>query len=132
VNDKKSITLEQHFKQFTTDSDKLLLNTKIFNMNEINDLLDITINFCSDGGVKHNIAGFGIVASINNIIILKNKQRLKSTYNKFTSHRSEAVGMLAAINTLYAIQSFLKKERNTIKINATLLCDNESVIKSLN
>jgi hypothetical protein len=131
VNEENYCTLEQHFKQFTDDANKLLVNTKFFNTNEINDSLDITIKFCSDGGVKHDVSGFGIVASINNIIILKNKQRLISTYNKFTSHRSEAIGMLSAINTMYAINSFLKKKRNTIRINAILLCDNESVIKTL-
>jgi uncharacterized protein YpiB (UPF0302 family) len=70
---------------------------------------------------------------VDNEIILQNKQRVPEIYNDITSHRSEAYGILCAIKTLETIIEYIKFCKGNIKcITSLLLCDNESVVKTLN
>jgi hypothetical protein len=93
----------------------------------------LNLVFCSDGGVSNDIAGYGVVGSLNNNIIITNKCKLPTIFNKYTSHRSEACGVLSAIIHVQAIVKYQKmKGINNQKIHALLLCDNETVTKTLN
>jgi hypothetical protein len=70
-------------KASSGDSYKLIKNCSI--QYEIPTNQDkFQIIFCSNGCVRDNIAGFGVVASIEEKIIQHNKQILPETYNKYT------------------------------------------------
>jgi hypothetical protein len=55
------------------------------------------IQICSDGGVRGNNAAYGMVLSINNTIISSTTIRLQQEYDKHTSYRCEAFGLLSAL-----------------------------------
>jgi hypothetical protein len=94
---------------------------------------DQEIVFCSDSGVNNNIAGFGLVARIDNQVVLQNMKKLGDIYNKYTFHQCEAMGLLCAVSTLEAIvlyqESIIATEYITKLI---ILCDNETVINTIN
>jgi hypothetical protein len=79
---------------------------------ELNGELKLTI--CSDGGVRNNIAGFGVIVTIKHQPIMTIKHRLPHIYNTYLSHRSEAFGVLSALQVVSAVllikQTMLKIE----------------------
>jgi hypothetical protein len=94
-------------------------------------VMDIT--FCSDGGVSNDKAGYGVVGSIDNQIFIQNTCKLPKIFNKYTSHRSEACGVLSALVHIQALVLLLKSSSNDNRPEKFLiLCDNESVVKTLN
>jgi hypothetical protein len=94
---------------------------------------EMNLVFCSDGGAANNVAGYRLVGCLENQTIMTNKYKLPLIYNKYTSHQSEACGVLSAIMHVQAIVQY-QKMKGIIKqqINALLLCDNETVTKTLN
>lgn len=95
--------------------------------------INIKMEFCGDGGVKNNFAGYGMVAIINNQILIKNNQRLQEVYNTYTSHRSEAYGILSTIITIEMIALVRSKyypDNNKMEIK--IWCNNMSVINTIN
>jgi hypothetical protein len=83
---------------------KMLTNTiciRIYNKKGESIILAIKpfkVVICSDDGAKEDNGGFGLVVSVNNDIIIRNKQRLSEIAVKYSSHCSEAMGVLNAIN----------------------------------
>jgi hypothetical protein len=76
--------------------------------------------------------GFGVVTNINNKIIFHNKQKLPKIYNKYTSHRREAFGVLSSFRLLEKLRIFCNRSKlNNMKTEALILCDNESVTTTL-
>jgi hypothetical protein len=93
----------------------------------------LQITFCSDGGVNQNIAGYGIAARAGNDIIIRNRERLPTIYNNYSSHRSEAYGMYCGITTAYHILKFFNSQGIVpSSVNICLLCDNKSVVNTVN
>jgi hypothetical protein len=113
---------------------KLYMNINIIDPNIIMEPGQFTITFFSDGGVKANKAGFGLVASIQEKIVLDNRFKLPQIYNEYTSHCSEALGVYSALNTFLAIVKFRTQINNSSSntSSALFLCDNESVVKTVN
>jgi hypothetical protein len=90
------------------------------NMTKTNDYLllkknKINLILCSNGGVKNNIAGFGIVASCEGKIIMEGKQKLPRIYNQYTSHISEDFGILTAFKLLIYLLSEINKKLQQMK-----------------
>jgi predicted RNA-binding Zn-ribbon protein involved in translation (DUF1610 family) len=125
------VSTEDYIKH--NNKNDLLTNTIIHNERLLWKDNNLQITFCSDGGVRENIASFGVVASINEKIILRNRQILPAIYNNYTSHRSEAYGVLAAFYSLQKLYQYQKRIiGDNLKINALILCDNKSVVTSIN
>jgi hypothetical protein len=92
-----------------------------------------TAVLCSDGGLRNNCAGFGVVFSINNSVVASTQMRMKQGYNEFTSYRMEAVGMLGAMALYDKLQEYTKLKCGIrAKISMKLLCDNEALVKTIN
>jgi hypothetical protein len=118
---------------YNVDTIKLLQNVNIYNVRPL--LMDNTIKLtiCSDGGLNQNIAGFGAVVSINNEIVIKNKMRLPNITNDYTSHRSEAMGMLSSFLLLDALCKYrFNNNLEEQEIESLILCDNEAVVDTVN
>jgi hypothetical protein len=79
---------------------------KLYNTHLIDDEDNIKIDICSDGGVRNNKAGFGLIATSENQTIVTIAQILPEIHNPFTSHRSEAFGLLCAFQLITAINHF--------------------------
>jgi hypothetical protein len=56
--------------------------------------------FCRDGGARDNQAGFGMVDSINDEIVIQSHQHLHEIYNRYNSHQSKAWGILGLLYLL--------------------------------
>jgi hypothetical protein len=71
--------------------------------------------------------------SINNSVVASTQMRMKQGYNAFTSYRTEAVGMLGAMDLYDKLQEYTKlKCGHRAKIGMKLLCDNEALVKTIN
>jgi hypothetical protein len=93
----------------------------------------LKITFCSDGGVRENVAGYGIVASVDEQIVLSNKQILPDVYIEYTSHQNEAYGVLASLKKMQKLRQYQKRDIGTKgKMSALLLCDSKTEVKSTN
>jgi hypothetical protein len=89
--------------------------------------------FCSDGGVRQSIAGFGVVFSLNDSVVASTMMQISPGYNDSTSYRSEAMGMLGALAMYEKLQEFtLKKCGATAKLSLDILSDNEALVKTIN
>jgi hypothetical protein len=108
-------------------------NTKVLHKSNVWTKEELNLVFCSDGGVTDNAAGYGLVGSVDNNTILTNKYRLPEIFNKYTSHRSEACGLLSAIIHAQVIIKYQQmKGFINQKVNIMILCDNETVTKTVN
>jgi hypothetical protein len=67
---------------------------------------NIEMFFCSDGGLKLNNGGLGVVASINQGLVLETLFKQPRNYNQYTSHRCEEMGLLNAILIFEAITHY--------------------------
>jgi hypothetical protein len=133
IHVKRSVyNMEEYFVNMIHDPLRLLDNTTFHDNSGLENTTNLRIRFCSDGGVRFNTAGFGMIGSIDNNTVITNKQRLPAIYNDYTSHRSEAFGILSAINTLKYMQEFMKSNGKQTNIQSTLICDNKSVVDTLN
>jgi hypothetical protein len=97
------------------------------------DLNDLQIHLCSDGGVRHNTASYGMVLSINGNIISNTAIKLTQEYGSPTSYRSEAFGLLSAVILYNKLQEFSVITTGARKqINPTIYCDNEALVNTIN
>jgi hypothetical protein len=88
---------------------------------------------CCDGGVKDNIAEFGITTSLNNNIVLETNTRLPEIHNDYTSNRAEAQGVYYSTHISMAIHKYLNNiSNNPISINTTIYSDNKNVVDTVN
>jgi hypothetical protein len=91
------------------------------------------IQICCDGGLRNNIAGYGVIFSINNVMISKTLMRIHEEYGEFTSYRSEAFGLLGALTLYNKIQDYnMKITGSRQPIIVTIYCDNESLVDIVN
>jgi hypothetical protein len=88
--------------------------------------------FCSDGGVKENRAGFGMVGSYEEKIVVRCHKHLHNIYNNYSSHRSEAWGLLGIFCLIGLIYEYRTKQQITSVMGLQLLCDNKALAKTLN
>jgi hypothetical protein len=85
-----------------------------------------------DGGMKNNIAGYGVVCIINDQIMITTKNRVPDTHNDHTSYRSEAFGVLSSILMYKTIREFAEQHDTDMLVNKVkILCDNQSVIENI-
>jgi hypothetical protein len=63
-------TLQEFIQQ--SDPHDLLNNTIIYEENNLWEPNHVELTFCSDGGLRKGIAGYGIIASTNSQIFIKN------------------------------------------------------------
>jgi hypothetical protein len=84
--------------------------------------------FCSDGGVRENRAGFGMVGSVEGKIVVECHHRLHEIYNDYNSHRSEAWGILS----MELITEYRMIQQLNTEMTFSVLCDNKSVVDTLN
>jgi hypothetical protein len=118
---------------YATDSQHLLKGIDIIDESPLLQNYATEIVMCSDGGVNENIAGFGSVVSVNGVIIMTNKRKLPEIVNSYTSHRSEAMGMLGSFLILEALSNFrIGNNMSASVIEATIICDNKSVVDTVN
>jgi hypothetical protein len=91
------------------------------------------ITMCSDGGIRQQIAGFGVAVGIDDNIVATTHMKMAPIFNEFTSYRCEAVGMLGALALYNKLQEYIELTQGQ-RINTTLrlLCDNESRVKVIN
>jgi hypothetical protein len=91
------------------------------------------ITICTDGGLRQNKGGFGVILSINKNIAIKGVKRVKEKFNYMTSYRTEALGILAGLYLYKRMQKYLQVKDIAMDYNEiTLICDNESVITNIN
>jgi hypothetical protein len=95
---------------------------------------NVEIVFCSDGGLKLNNGGLGIVASIDKVIVLETFFKLPRNYNDYTSHRCEAMRLLNAILIFKTINHYRKESNHTknYQTSAIFYCDNKAVTITAN
>jgi hypothetical protein len=99
------------FKNFIIEEQKDQPGTiKICECNEqliqTDNITNITI--CTDGGLRNNKGGLGVIVGINNIIAIKGVKRVKETYNEMTSYRTEALGVLTGLYLYKRMQKYLQ------------------------
>jgi hypothetical protein len=91
------------------------------------------IQLCCDGGLRNDIAGYGVILSINNEIISKTIMRMHEEYSSFSSYRSEAFGLLGALTLYNKLQEYnMKINGNRQPTTITIYCDNESLVDIVN
>jgi ribonuclease HI len=110
------------------------INTKNTKFSTIPSIVEIQeeICICSDGGVKNNTPGVGIVTANGASIIATSKFKFDPEYNDIHSYRCEGIGLLGAVKMFQLIQiHYNSKVPGTVK-RARILCDNQSVVKVVN
>jgi hypothetical protein len=128
-------SLIDYFRNHTKWYKNLIKNTTCnYSQIEINEILNNNkFLIGSDGGVRQQRAGIGIVTTTNMTTILHNAVRIPETYNDMTSYRCEAVGILGAIYTYISIQVVRQHMGlDTRDGILTIICDSESVVKIIN
>jgi ribonuclease HI len=110
----------------------IIKNIRFYNINSGEPWNNDQIIFCSDGGAQNNKGSFGIVASINEEIILRNKNRIPIVYNEANSHCSEAFGMLGALLSYNNLRRYATKTQLMIPKNIKIVCDNSSLVDTVN
>lgn len=85
---------------------KMLQEIVLYNKDILETPRDINKKLCRNGGIRENIAGFGVIATINKQNIITNKHRLQDIYNSCFSHQSEAHQILCAIRILKIIYKY--------------------------
>jgi ribonuclease HI len=124
------------FNQYLIDEQKDAPGTvKIIDSNDqilqTPNIREITI--CTDGGLRQKKGGFGVILSINKTTAVRGAKRVKETFNDMTSYRAEALWILAGLylykrlNQHWSLKHITQDHREI-----TILCDNESVIKTIN
>jgi hypothetical protein len=112
----------------------LLFNNKVFNSHLKERTNAMNINICSDGGVMNNIASFGLIVTNDEFIFMTIQQHLPDIYNDSSSHRSEAYGILNAVQLLHLINKYISTFHNNLNhiINVKVWCDNKAVVNTVN
>jgi hypothetical protein len=87
--------------------------------------------FSTDGGVKENNAGFGMVGGFDGYIDIQCYQRPHDIYNNYSSHWSEAWGILGTFYLLKLIIKYRNIQKNSTKMSILILCDNKALINTL-
>jgi hypothetical protein len=130
------ISLKKHSFRYLIRQDTYL--SELFDNLEISDksflksVPKLEMTFCSDGGVKDDHAGFGLVGSFVNKIVVSCYQRLHDIYNKYNSHRSEAWGLLCTFYLIELIAKYRSIQQITTEMSILILCDNKSVVDTIN
>jgi ribonuclease HI len=106
-------------------------NTK-FHTIPLIDEIETEICICSDGGVKDNKPGVGIVISNELNIIATNKFKFDNEYNDITSYRCEGVGLLGAVKSFKNMLLHYNKIQEGKLVRVLILCDNQSMVKVVN
>jgi hypothetical protein len=123
----------QHFLENQLWSYPIRPNIKILDQQLANKNTPMQLIICCDGGVKNNSAGFGISASINQVIFLETKAKLSDIYNEYTSHRAEAIGINYAIQISKALKRYqLSIHTQPPPITTIIYCDNKNIINITN
>jgi hypothetical protein len=87
---------------------------------------------CCDGSLRTGIGGYGVTFSLNENMAITTRMKITPGYNKFTSYRCEAYGMLGALALYDAIQEYMKiKHGNRVQTEIILCCDNEGLVKTV-
>jgi hypothetical protein len=108
---------------------QFLLNTEILHEPDT-DGNEYNIQLCSDGGDRRQNAGFGMILSINNTIISNTAIKLQPEYDRYTSYRCEAFGLLLALIIYDKLQKYFIDKTGNRKHGITkIFCDNEALIK---
>jgi hypothetical protein len=66
----------------------------------------MNINICSDGGVRNNIASFGLIATVEEFTFMTIQQCLPDVYDHYSSHQRKAYGILSAIQLIHLINKY--------------------------
>jgi ribonuclease HI len=113
---------------------RLIKNTIIDNEELLLNNFRHGITFCSDGGARYGKGSYGLTSIIQNQTVLRCFNRVHEIYEETNSHRCEALGILATLILIETIDSYtrMKKLLETYPYKIRLLCDNESVVKTIN
>jgi ribonuclease HI len=111
-------TLAEEYKHHRTTK-----NTKFNSIPSI-DEIEREICICSDGGVKDNKPGVGIIAS--------NKFKFNNEYNDINSYHCEGVGLLGAVKSFQNMLLYYNQIQEGKLVGALILCDNQSMVKVVN
>jgi hypothetical protein len=97
MTNQSNIDLWDHVTNELAGLEYMFQNTVVLHENNVWANDELNLAFCSDGGVADNVAGYGLVGSVDTNIILTKKYRLPEIFSKCTLHRSKACGLLSAI-----------------------------------
>jgi hypothetical protein len=128
------ITINDYLNQNNSEYSIMLSQIKIINMVKLIEEKNLEMEFLSDGGLKSNIGGSGVVASIASITVLETQFKLPKIYEEYTLHRCKALGLLNSVMLFEKLQYFRKTYKTTklFKTNAIFYCDNKAVTKTVN
>jgi Tfp pilus assembly pilus retraction ATPase PilT len=86
---------------------------------------------CSDGGLKAQKGGYGVIIQLHSQIIIKSKSRIPNTYIDLNSHRCESF-IISALSQVVQIQLFKESKHTCSPIKSTIMCDNLAVVNTIN
>jgi hypothetical protein len=110
----------------------LFQHTKIRNAEKLVSTDSNPYLICSDGGLRENIGGFGLIIQRHGEIVLDNKCRIPKIYENFSSHRCEGFGIISALSHLIQIQLYKEAKNQASPISSTIICDNLAIISTIN
>jgi hypothetical protein len=113
---------------------RLLKNTFIDNEELLINNFRNGITFCSDGGAKYGKVSYGLTSIIENHTVIRCYNCVHDTYEDANSHRCEAMGILATLVLIETIDKYtaMTKQQVMRQYQIRLVCDNESVVKTVN
>jgi hypothetical protein len=132
INVTTSGTLQEYIKTNNNVLRTLLQMVKVHDEEKLRYIPSRGITICSDGGAKDGKGSFGIVFVMDETLVMECFNRVPSTYDEINCHRSEAVGVMVTLKLLELTYQYIynpKEIRHPHKI--TILCDNESVVKTV-
>jgi hypothetical protein len=123
---------ETPFKEFILKDkswmSNLFKNTTIYNESGLLLTDETPYIVCSDGGLKDNRDGFGLIVQRNNKIVLQNQCRIPMVYENLSSHRREGFGIISALAHLTQLQLYKERNKNMTPLCATIVCDNMAIV----
>jgi hypothetical protein len=84
---------------------------------------------CSDGGVRDDRSGIGIVVAFQQQIISTNHLRIRPSYHVMTSYRCEGFGIVGALVTFQAYKKFYNLPHQLQQL--TIITDSEAMVKKI-
>jgi ribonuclease HI len=120
------ITNPQHWHHDITTNTKILRNDILLE----SEGKKITIS--TDGGATQDKGSFGVVNSMEEIIIATNKSRLPPIHNLIHSYRSEGFGILGGLIIYKEMYEYCKNKQTNISTDITIKSDGKSMIDKIN
>jgi ribonuclease HI len=128
----KKSQVQEHIIKSTKWHHDITKNTQIIRNDILLESQNKRITISTDGGATHDKGSFGVVISLDEIIIATNKSRLPPIHNQIHSYRSEGFGILGGLIIYKEMFEYYKTNNIPISTDIIIKSDGKSMINKIN